>query len=329
MSFSLLKLAGFIHLEYYEYIMRTFLWVVLFIDQLAILLIGSVKLNQFEMSEFAFKQQLAHHSGEQAKLRRLLFKLLPQVRLLQQVKLLLAVVVSVVLFSYLNNPALGGIYAALVILIIVMLSRLSMFQKVATQMFTRSLEVILKVTQILHPLWVIIGIPKRKELLQPGSLQEFTDQLRRLPSVVIDPQQRQRLESVLQSDQKIVRDIMTVKKQVVIVEPSATLGPIVLSDLQKSGHGYFPVATKKGEPEGVLTLGDVADLELAKQRTSVAEQMSSRIAWVEEETSLTELAQAFLQEKQYLVLVRNLNGEFSGIVTIADLMKNLVGIVKE
>jgi len=122
---------------------------------------------------------------------------------------------------------------------------------------------------------------------------------------------------------------MTHKKRVVMVEPSATLGPIVLSDLQKSGHGYFPVATKKGEPEGILTLSDVSDIQLAKQRSSVRDIMSQHIAWVEESTSLYELAGAILQEKQYLILVRNLEGEFSGVVTMADLMKHLLGIVKE
>ena len=89
------------------------------------------------------------------------------------------------------------------------------------------------------------------------------------------------------------------------------------------------MVTKKGEPEGILKLSDISDLQTAKQRSQVREQMSSHLSWVEESTSLYELAAAILQEKQYLVLVRNENAEFSGIVTIADLMKHLVGIVKE
>lgn len=309
--------------------MRTFLWVVLLADQLAMILIGAVKLNQFEMSEFAFKEELLNQTGEQAKLRKALHKLLPKVRLLQVVELVLALVISVALFSYLNNPILGTLYALISLFIIVVVSRLQFVQKFAKDIFIQSLEVILKITELLQPLWIALGIPKRKELLQPHSLLELTDQLRRLPSTVISPLQRQRLETVLESDTKVVKDIMTPKKRLILVEPSATLGPIVLSDLQKSGHGYFPVSTKKGEPEGILTLSDVSDLQLAKQRSTVRDFMSSHIAWVEETTSLQELAQAILQEKQYLVFVRNEQGELSGIVTIADLMKHLIGIVKE
>jgi CBS domain containing-hemolysin-like protein len=56
--------------------------------------------------------------------------------------------------------------------------------------------------------------------------------------------------------------------------------------------------------------------------------MSAHTAWAQEDASLFELAAAFLKEKQYVMLVRNQEGEFSGLVTIADLMKHLLGVVK-
>lgn len=309
--------------------MRTFLWVVVGLNQLVILLIGAVDLDQFELSEFAFRERLAHHSGESARLHRQLHKLLPEVRLLQKVELTIAASISVVIFSYLQNPALGTLYALGALLLIAILSRLQIVKQQATKLFESTLGVVLLVTTKLHPLWVVIGIPAPRVVVQPGSQAEFTDQLRRLPSTVLNPIQRQRLETVLASEEKTVKDIMTPKKRVITVEPAATLGPIVLSDLQKSGHGYFPVATKKGEPEGILTLGDLGDIQAAKQRASVRDLMSEQVAWVEESTSLYELANAFLQEKQYLILVRNINAEFSGIVTVADFMKHTLGVVKD
>ncbi len=309
--------------------MRTFLWVVLVVDQIALLLRFSVKLRQFEMSEFVFRQQIEHHSGEEAKLRRALYKQLPQVKMLQAIEVSFFIVVGTALFTHLNKPLLGVVYAFLSLLLLTVLSRFQSIQNISKQVFMRSLGGVLSVADFLKPLWVVTGLPQQREAVLPNTVEEFTDQLRRLPSTVLQPIQRQRLESVLAGESKTVKDIMTPKKRVVMVEPSATLGPIVLSDLQKSGHGYFPVATKKGEPEGILTLSDVSDIQLAKQRSSVREIMSQHIAWVEESTSLYELASAILQEKQYLVLVRNIEGEFSGVVTTADLMKHLLGIVKE
>jgi CBS domain containing-hemolysin-like protein len=309
--------------------MRTFLWVIVGLDQLFLLLIGAVKLQRYALSEFAFRQQLEHHSGEAAKLRRSLYKLLPEVQLLQRVELVIAGAVSVALLTHLNRPIFGFAYALLAMTVVVCLSQFNFVQRLAEDLFEASLPIVIKVTTSLHLLWVLLGIPKQQNLQLPGSQAEFTDQLRRLPSTVLNPLQRQRLESVLAAEDKTVADIMTAKKRVVTVEPSATLGPVLLSDLQKSGHGYFPVATKKGEPIGVLALSELADIHAAKQRASVKELMSEQVAWAEESTPLYTLASLFLSEKQYLILVKNSQDEFVGVVSLADLMKHVLTIVQD
>lgn len=316
-------------LEYSRDIMRTFLWVLVGIDQLFLLLVGGVRLKRFELSEFAFREQLNHHSGEAAKVRRQLHRLLPEVKVLQKVELTIGAIASVTLLTHLNRPIIGALYASAAFAVISFLTQFSLVQQLAERLFEVSLGLILKITTSLHMVWVFLGIPKATGSAQPSSLAEFTDQLRRLPSTVLSPIQRQRLEGLLNAEDKTAGQIMTPKKRVVTVEPSATLGPIVLSDLQKTGHGYFPVTTKKGEPEGVLALSDVTDIASAKQRSVVRELMSAHIAWVYESASLYELAETFLSEKQYILFVRNAENELSGIVTIADLMKHLVGIVKE
>jgi len=298
-------------------------------NQVALLLRFSVKLRQFEQTEFAFKQQLARSSDKDVALIKGLHRQLPHIKIVQTMEVAIFIVVGTALFTNLNQPFMGIIYELLSLLTLAVLSRSKSIQILSKKVFMSTLSPMLKVIDTLKPLWFLLEVAKRREPLIPGTKAEFTDLLQRLPSTVLQPIERQRMESILEAEAKTVKDIMTPKKRVITVGPSATLGPIVLSDLQKSGHGYFPVATKKGEPEGILQLGDVGNIEIAKQRSSVSEQMSSHVVWVEEETSLVELTQAFLQEKQYMVLVRNLEGEFSGIVTIADLMRNLVGIIKE
>lgn len=313
----------------YTYGMRTFLWVVVGVNQIFLTVIFALRLTQYEMSDFALHQEFGHKADTYSKLRRRLHKLLPEVRVWRALKLTILAVLQVSLLIHLTNPWLGIGLSLLVLAGVVVVARPAFVGRLANRLFIRCLEQILNFVQALHPLWAVFGIPERTTLLLPSSPDELSDQLRQLPSTVVSPVQRQRLESVLASTHKVTKDIMTPKKRVVSVEPTATLGPIVLSDLQKSGHGYFPVATKKGEPEGILTLSDVADIHAAKQRTTVRDLMSEQIAWVEEETSLNELIQAFLQEKQYLILVRNSDGNFSGLVTIADLMQHLLGIAKE
>lgn len=309
--------------------MRTVLWVALVLDQLFILLIGSMSLEQYNLSDVALREQLQNLPTSLAKIRRQLHKLLPEVKLLQQTELVIAGVASVVFWVTVVGVTRGVLFTLVAFMILKILSRLAVVQQLADHLFDRTVVTVLNVAQTLGPLWRVLGTPERLVSVRPTSLNELMDLLGKLPAAVLTNTQLERLQAVVESETKVVKDVMTQKSKVVVVSPSATLGPIVLSDLQKSGHGYFPVVAKKSEPEGVLSLGDVSDIHTAKTHAAVRDIMSTQMIWVEEDTSLHELVQAFLQEKQYLMFVRNLDGDFTGIVTIADLMKQLIGVVKD
>lgn len=309
--------------------MRTLLWVILVTDYLFLLMIGSVRLKQYEMSDFSLRQMLIDKPGSNNRQIKGLHNLLPKVALLQRVELVVAGTLSVALTTYLLGPLIAVLFSLVVFTLIVLVSRIKIVQNLAVRLFESTLDIVLSTVHWLGPLWVILGVPARSKSFQPSSTIELVDQISKLPASVVDSNQKQRLISVIESETKVVKDIMTSKRKVVVVKPSAILGPIVLSDLQKTGHGFFPVVDKDAEPEGILDISDISDIQSAKQQGRVRDIMSSQLVWVEEDTSLAELIQAFLQEKQYLMLVRNLNGDFTGIVTIADLMKQLIGVVKD
>lgn len=320
--------------------MRTLLWVVIVTDYTFLLMIGSVRLRQYEMSDFELKQMLIDASSSdsttstrslQANSRQLkrLHNLLPKVRLLQHVELVVAGSLSVILASYLLGPISAFFTSLLIFMLITAISRLKFVQYQAIKLFESTLDVVLATVEWLSPLWAVLGVPAKTSTFQPSSTIELMDQISKLPASVVDSNQKNRLVSVIESETKVVKDIMTARRKVVSVKPSAILGPVVLSDLQKSGHGFFPVVDKGAEPEGILDISDISDIQSAKQQGRVRDIMSTQLIWVEEETSLSELIQAFLSEKQYLMLVRNLDGDFTGIVTIADLMKQLIGVVKD
>lgn len=320
--------------------MRTLLWIVIVTDYTFLLMIGSVRLRQYEMSDFELKQMLIDASSSdsttstrslQANSRQLkrLHNLLPKVRLLQHVELVVAGSLSVILASYLLGPISAFFTSLLIFMLITAISRLKFVQYQAIKLFESTLDVVLATVEWLSPLWAVLGVPAKTSTFQPSSTIELMDQISKLPASVVDSNQKNRLVSVIESETKVVKDIMTARRKVVSVKPSAILGPVVLSDLQKSGHGFFPVVDKGAEPEGILDISDISDIQSAKQQGRVRDIMSTQLIWVEEDTSLSELIQAFLSEKQYLMLVRNLDGDFTGIVTIADLMKQLIGVVKD
>lgn len=309
--------------------METVLLLMVIVDYLFIVAVGSVDVRRYNVSDFVLKQQLADAPREQARLWRRLHKQLSEVLLLQQLELAVAGVIAVSLLGVLYGPWLGALYAVVGFALAKVVARLSFVQKKAEQLFERTLETILAAVKILRPLLMLLGRRHIAPNAQPTSLDELTNQLEHLPQSVVDSSQKKRLLSVIESENKIAKSVMTPKRNVVMVNPDATFGPVLLSELQKSGHGYYPVAHKNAEPEGVLEIADVADIHSAKKHQKVREYMNEQLVWVEEDTSMYELVQAILQEKRYVLFVRNLNGDFTGVITVADLMQQLLGIVKE
>lgn len=309
--------------------MRALYWIVVICTQGVLWLLIALPLWRYVLSEFTAKQRVMEAQGAHGAKLRWLFRFRDYLAAARLSLVVLLALLTVVLLTQLYTPWVGFIGTIILLVVAVWVARIAFLERVSEQVLLSKLSYVqtaIRFTSVF--LTPFIGV-FQKQTSRPDSYDEFLDQLRRLPSTVIAPQQKQRIETVLNADTKTVKDIMTPKKRVVTVEPGATLGPIVLSDLQKSGHGYFPVATKKGEPEGILALHDIADIHQAKQRSHVREVMKEYIVWAEESDTLITLTQRLLKEKQHLMLVRNETGAFSGVVTTADIITHLTSITEE
>ncbi len=293
------------------------------------LLAMSLRLECYELTPFVQKQKLQQYSGETAKVWRAFYKIVPDLKVYMWAQLSIMLAVSVALLTYLTSPIIGLLYALLLVFALKVVARIPLLQRFTHRLFEAKLSVVVSFIKPLHSFWSLLGSHSQVVALEFGSKEEFVDHLQRLPSTVLDPWQRQRLETTLAAEEKTAKQIMTSKKRATVIAPTATLGPILLSDLQKTGHAYFPVLTKNGDPEGVLRLSDLTDIQQAKQHHKASDLMTTHIAWANEDTQLFDLVQIFLQEKQYLLFIRNLEGDYSGIVTVADIAKHTLGIVQE
>lgn len=309
--------------------MRMLLWVVLVIKAAALLYFVALRLSRYRLSQFELRSSFAHKNDKESQMLKSINKHFSEITILRLVDIAVLLILISGLFVYLEQSLVGIVYTVSLMILIWLLAKLKVVQNLASQFFEQHYEFVCQVVVRLKPILKPVAVSSSDSDRLIHSRAELLDIVQTLPSRVLLPVERQRLESILRAEEKTVKSIMTPKKRITTIEPSAILGPVVLSDLQKTGHGYFPVATKKGEPEGVLILSEATDVQLTKGRTAVREVMSSHIAWAEEDASLFELTTLFLKEKQYLMLVRNQEGEFNGLVTIADLMKHLLGIVKD
>lgn len=292
-------------------------------------MIAAVRLEKYSVSKHTLQNLLEGIEQSQRGYRKRLHKSLAQVAALQKIELIVATLVLASTLSFLIGAFKSVVYVLLVLLVIALTTRSNFLQNRAHKLFESSLGVILGAAQVMKPLWKVLGIKSIEAYTNPTSQQELADTISKLSSDVIGTSQKQRLLTSLESYTKTVHTIMTTKSKIVTVSPSAVLGPILLSDLQKSSHGHFPVLAKGGIPEGIVQLSDLTDIRTAKKGKSVIDVMRPHVSWAEEDMLLDELIQLFLQEKQYMVCVRNLDGDFTGIVTIADVMKHVLSIEKE
>jgi CBS domain containing-hemolysin-like protein len=121
---------------------------------------------------------------------------------------------------------------------------------------------------------------------------------------------------------KIIRDVMTPRRMMRSVSADDVIGPILMTELHKSGHSRFPVMAAENQAVGMLY---VRDLVAAKQGGKVSELMEKHVYYVQEEQSLDHALQAFLRTKHHLFLVINEFEEIVGLISIEDVLEQVLG----
>lgn len=122
---------------------------------------------------------------------------------------------------------------------------------------------------------------------------------------------------------KSVHDIMTPRSVIKNVREDDVLSPVLLDELHKSGHSRFPVFALDGEKAiGVLYIKDLVDV---KSHSRVSELMHKPIHFVNEDRELDHVLQAFIRTKQHLFIVVNAFAEITGLVTIEDVVEQVLG----
>ena len=166
---------------------------------------------------------------------------------------------------------------------------------------------------------------------EPSSRSELIDLLRASQErELIDADALKIIEGALTVADKQVREIMIPRSQVVFIKaeqkPSEFL-PVVIG----SGHSRFPVIGE-GEDEilGILLAKDLLPLALNDRKNSFQLKSSLRShASIPESKRLDVLLQEFRAARNHLAVVYDEYGGVSGIVTIEDVLEQIVGDIED
>ena len=123
---------------------------------------------------------------------------------------------------------------------------------------------------------------------------------------------------------KTIREYMIPRRVVTLVRSNDQVGPILMNELHKSGHSRFPVVSSENAEviEGTLYIHDLIG---DKKSGPVSQHMSKKVFFVHEELDLSHALDAFIKTKHHLFIVVNNFEEFVGIISIEDVIEQLLG----
>lgn len=122
---------------------------------------------------------------------------------------------------------------------------------------------------------------------------------------------------------KLVHSVMVPRKSVKMVAETDVIGPILMDELYESGFDHFPV--RLGIDMEVTGTLHLRDLLSTRHGEMVRDVMKHSINYVHEDQSLYQVLNAFLKTKHHLFIVINSHEEFVGIISIEDVLEQIIG----
>jgi CBS domain containing-hemolysin-like protein len=136
------------------------------------------------------------------------------------------------------------------------------------------------------------------------------------------------LERSLEMAQKTARQVMVPRNQVKFLDVEEPLDKCV-ADARAAGHTWLPVARgNMDEVEGVVNVKDLFFLLSRGELRSLA-QVQRPVLYVPEHVTLEQLLNEFRRRRRQIALVVDEHGGTSGLVTLADVVAEVVGDVAE
>lgn len=164
---------------------------------------------------------------------------------------------------------------------------------------------------------------------EPLSRDEIQDLLQEDGSV-FEPEEKEMLAGVLEVAETQVRDVMIPRSQMVVIEKEQTLEEM-LYVIVDSGHSRFPVIGEdRDEVLGILLAKDLLRFfsNAAEQELRI-EKYLRPVAVIPESKRLNALLKEFRDSHNHMAIVVDEYGGVSGLLTIEDVLEEIVGDIDD
>ena len=162
----------------------------------------------------------------------------------------------------------------------------------------------------------------RAQLMQ--ALEEAEENL------VIDPYSRSVIEGALQVESLKVRDVMVPRSKMIMIDSEATTKNL-LQVMVASSHSRFPIHNEEQDSIlGVVLAKDLLSHFAQNQEVEFNYREYLRDALsVPESKPLGALLREFQQNKSHMAIVLDEYGEIAGLVTLEDVIEQIVGEIED
>ena len=162
----------------------------------------------------------------------------------------------------------------------------------------------------------------RAQLMQ--ALEEAEENL------VIDPYSRSVIEGALQVESLKVRDVMVPRSKMIMIDSEATTKNL-LQVMVASSHSRFPIHNE--EQDSILGVVLAKDLlshfaQSQEEEFNYREYLRDALS-VPKSKPLGALLREFQQNKSHMAIVLDEYGEIAGLVTLEDVIEQIVGEIED
>ncbi len=145
------------------------------------------------------------------------------------------------------------------------------------------------------------------------------------PQSAIDEDEERIIKGALTFSDKKVSEIMTPRKKVFGLKGEMVLNDDLIRAIKKTGHTRLPVYGKNNlYVEGVLYVKDLIGLDKPLKVKRLCR--ASRLLKVSQDMKLDKLLNKFIRQKLHLAIVENTQHEFVGVVTLEDVIEEVLNM---
>lgn len=172
---------------------------------------------------------------------------------------------------------------------------------------------------------------KLKNLIsfKPKSLNEVSEVLQHaLKTNIIDKEAQLIAEKAIRLGDTTLKEIMIPKVEMVTVDVNESQD-VFINRIIESGHSRYPVmGENKNEVKGLLLAKDILPALHSKMPISL-EKVTRNIKVVPENKKADTMLEEFKNDRSHMAVVIDEYGSVSGLITIEDVLEELVGEIED